>query len=46
MPEMKEGCVKPARGPILPASHGSPGDRDNDITGGEESASTCWEGSH
>ena len=20
MPEMKEGCVKPARGPILPAS--------------------------
>jgi hypothetical protein len=24
MPEMKEGCVKPARGPILPASQAAP----------------------
>jgi peroxiredoxin (alkyl hydroperoxide reductase subunit C) len=24
MPEMKEGCVKPARGPILPASQAVP----------------------
>jgi hypothetical protein len=24
MPEMREGCVKPARGPILPASQAAP----------------------
>ena len=24
MPEMKEGCVKPARGPILPAAQAAP----------------------
>ncbi len=33
MPEMKEGCVKPARGPILPASRRPrrPGQRQQEV---------------
>ena len=47
MPEMKEGCVKACPRAYSPGIHiGSPGDRDNDISGGEQSASTRREGSH